>query len=47
METMNDRQGLENAKVDFDVMKKETEKVLYPRVDSSLKTVILPIDRGF
>ena len=47
METMNDRQGLENAKVDFDVMQKETEKVLYPRVDSSLKTVILPIDRGF
>lgn len=47
METMNDRQGLENAKADFEDMRKETQKVLFPRVDSSIKTVILPNDRGF
>lgn len=47
MESMNDRQGLENAKADYQEMEKQTRMTLFPRVDSSYKKALPNFDRGF
>lgn len=47
MESMNDRQGLENAKADYQEMEKQVRMTLFPRVDSSYKKVLPNFDRGF
>lgn len=47
MEAMNDRQGLENAKADYDEMEKQVRMTLYPRVDSSYNKALPDFTRGF
>ena len=47
METMNDRQGLENAKADYYEMEKQVRMTLFPRVDSSYKKALPNYTRGF
>lgn len=47
METMNDRQGLENAKADYYEMEKQVRMTLFPRVDSSYKKALPNFTRGF
>ena len=47
MESMNDRQGLENAKADYYDMEKQVRMALFPRVDSSYKKALPDFTRGF
>lgn len=47
MESMNDRQGLENAKADYEDMEKQVRMTLFPRVDASYKKAIPSFTRGF
>ena len=47
MEAMNDRQGLENAKADYNEMEKQVRLTLFPRVDSSYKKALPNFNRGF
>lgn len=47
MESMNDRQGLENAKADYEDMEKQVRMTLFPRVDSSYNKAIPDFTRGF